>query len=79
MTTILNLRLYSAGGVALYSPSRVEHLALGLDRCCAATAASDGGGFFPTGFAPGLVALSSGDNFWGNVIDCLITRPDLVG
>ena len=27
MTTVLNLRLYSAFGVALCSPSRVEHLA----------------------------------------------------
>ena len=27
MTTLPSLRLYSAGGIALYSPSRVEHLA----------------------------------------------------
>jgi len=61
VTTLPSLRLYNAGGVALYSPSRVEHLALGLGRCCAAAAASNGGGFFPADFAPWLVALSSGD------------------
>ena len=59
MTTLPSLRLYSAGGVALYSPSRVEHLALGLGRCCAAAAASNGGGFFPADYAPGHVALTT--------------------
>ena len=44
MTTKLNLRLYSVVGVALYSPSRVEHLALRAHRCISAAAAGDGSG-----------------------------------
>ena len=47
MTTKLNLRLYSAVGVALYSPTRVEHLALCAHRFISAAAAGDGSGLLP--------------------------------